>query len=74
MSEHRNQLWDNIIDILDVEAGVDLFHLDDVAILAAMLGGTWNMYRYIDRDTYNAFRIASIRHIAKMVRAYGLIL
>ena len=49
MIEHRNQLWDNIIDILDVEASVDLFHLDDVAILAAMLGGTWNMYRYIDR-------------------------
>ena len=40
MSEHRNQLWDSIIDILDVEASVDLFHLDDVAILAAMLGGT----------------------------------
>ena len=74
MSEHRSQLWDNIIDILDVEASVDLFHLDDVAILAAMLGGTWNMYRYIDRDTYNAILIASIRHIAKMVRAYGLIL
>ena len=74
MSEHRNQPWDNIIDILDVEASVDLFHLDDVAILAAMLDGTWNMYRYIDRDTYNAFLIASIRHIAKMVRAYGLML
>ena len=74
MSEHRNQLWDNIIDILDVEASVDLFHLDDVAILAAMFGGTWNMYRCIDRDTYDAFLIASIRHIAKMVRAYGLIL
>ena len=43
-------------------------------ILAAMLGGTWNMYRHIDRDTYDAFLIASIRHIAKMVRAYGLIL
>ena len=66
MSEHRNQLWDNIIDILDVEASVDLFHLDDVAILAAMLVGTWNLYRYIDRDTYNAFLIASIRHIAKI--------
>ena len=57
MSEHRNQLWDNIIDILDVEANIDLFHRDDVAILAAMLGGTWNMYRYIDSDTYNAFLI-----------------
>ena len=43
MSEHRNQLWDNIIDILHVEASVDLFLLDDVAILATMLGGTRNM-------------------------------
>ena len=74
MSEHGNQLWDHIIDILDVEASVDLFHLDDVAILAAMVGGTWYMYSYIDRDTCNAFLNASIRHIAKMVRAYGLIL
>ena len=73
MSEHWNQLWDNIIDILDVEASVDLFHLADVAILDAMLGGTWNMYKYIDRDTYNAFLIASIRHIAKMVRGYEFI-
>ena len=65
MSEHRNQRWHSIIDILDVEASVDLFHLDDVAILAAMLGETWNMYRYIDRETYNATSLFVTIYVSK---------
>ena len=74
LSEHRNQLWDGIMDTLDVEASGDLLHLDDIAILAAMLGGTWNMYTKLDRGTYYAFLITSIRRIDNMVRAYGLVL
>ena len=42
LSEHMNKLWDNIIDILVVEASsVDLFHLDDIDILAVMFGRTY---------------------------------
>ena len=42
LSEHMNKLSDNIINVLVVEAsGVDLFHLDAIAILAVMLGRTY---------------------------------
>ena len=67
----RQSLWDGITDTLDVQHTVNLLQLDDMSALAVMLGGYWDVYKDIERNTYIKFIAEALTHISGMINAYG---
>ena len=64
-------LWEGITDTTDVQHTVSLLQLDDMSVLAVMLGGHWDVYKDIKRDTYIMFIAEAVVHISSMINAYG---
>ena len=67
----RKSLWEGITDTLDVQHTVNLLQLDDMSALAVMLGGYWDVYKDIERNTYIKFTAEAVTHISGMIHAYG---
>ena len=71
LNVYRQLLWDDIVDLLDVSFSVDLFQKDDLCALSIMLGGFWDMYPDIEKDIYSSFITNNVKHIKRMIDAYG---
>ena len=71
LNVYRQSLGDDIVDLLDVSFSVDLFQKDDICALSIMLGGFWDMYPDIEKDIYSSFITNSVKHIKRMIEAYG---
>ena len=42
-----------------------------MSALAVILGGYWDVYKDIERDTYIKFIAEAVTHISGMINAYG---
>ena len=71
LNVYRQSLWDDIVDRLDFSFSVDLFKKDDICALSIMLGGFWDMYPDIEKDMYSSFITNNVKHIKRMIDAYG---
>ena len=71
LNVYHQSLWDDIVDLLDVSFSVDLFQKDDICALSIMLGGFWDMYPDIEKGIYSSFITNNVKHIKRMIDAYG---
>ena len=52
LNEHRNNLWDEILNLFGVNVEVELFKLEDETSMSIMLGMTWDGFDPKMRDTF----------------------
>jgi hypothetical protein len=63
LMDHRNDMWDSILDTIGVEAEVNLFQREDEDITRIMLGKYWNQHEGIQ---YNQFILDVARAVTKL--------
>jgi hypothetical protein len=60
----RSELWDNILDILGVQAEVELFKKEDEESTRIMLGMNWD---FLDSFQFNQFVCTVARSVCELV-------
>jgi hypothetical protein len=63
--EERNDLWENIVNVLGVKAEVELFCKEDEDIMRIMLGKEW---QYLNKDQYDQFTCIVARAVTQLCR------
>jgi hypothetical protein len=63
--EERNDLWENIVNVLGVKAEVELFCKEDEDIMRIMLGKEW---QYLNKDQYDQFICIVARAVTQLCR------
>ena len=71
LCKERCELFDNIVNDLEVNQSVNLFEKVDLTILSIIMGGQWDIFRAVKRENYVSFIVNALKMVKTMMITHG---